>query len=467
MKLPVKKPFILCFLDVDRGRDAEIILPLVYFAENVLGCRVEFSFLWNIHDIYRKKPDLILVANTIGSLLHFRLTKYAHENGIKIFALISEGNFRTDGSFDYYGYNQDKVFYQEYICHWSERTKEFFDKEIPSLGKRNVFTGATGFDRYVIYEFEKKAEFLNRNNLPAFKRIIGYAGWAFGKIYNPQGREELKLYLENFEDGYTWMEDQMKKVEHILREAILHFPDTLFLLKRHPNEANPTITKENPNEMIGLRDYPNVLYITGNENLHDLISVCDIWTAFESTTAIEAWMMGKETVFINPEIDFNRDKTYLGTPIAKDAESFISYIDEFYSKGSIKDFYTKELKKNRIEIIKSTIGHDDGMNHIRAGHYLEKVLKSIEPGEGQSKKIAFNFKFWFMRFLLVTGSFFYIKKLFLILPKFKKTVWMFDTWRFKNLGQLQERYSPYLKRFYRKNHILEKHAEGTLWNSLK
>ncbi len=466
MKSASKKPFILCFLDVDRGRDAEIILPLVYFAENVLGCRVDFSFIWNIHDIYRKKPDLVLIANTIGSKLHHDLTKYAHEHGIKVFALISEGNFRTDGSFDYYGYNTDRVFYQEYLCHWSERTKEFFDREIPSLGERNVFTGATGFDRYVIYEFEKKNDFLKRYRLSGFKRVIGYAGWAFGKMYNPQGREELKPYLQNFEDGFRWLEDQMKEVEHILREAILAYPDILFLLKRHPNEANPTITKENPNEMIGLRDYPNVLYITGNENLHDLINVCDIWTAFESTTAIEAWLMGKETVFLNPDVHFNRDKTFLGTPIAKDAESFKSYIDEYYSKGNITAFYTNELKENRTEILKNTIGSDDGMNHMRAGYYLEKALKDIEPGEGKSRKITFKFKFWFMRFLLVTGSFLYIKKLFLILPKFKKTVWMFDTWKLRNLSLLQKRYGPYMKSFYRKNKISEKYSEGRLWESL-
>jgi hypothetical protein len=137
------KPFILCFLDSDQGRDPEILLPLVYFAETVLKCRVEFSFIWNIHDIYRKKPDLILMANTIGSKLHFKVSKYAHENGIKIFALISEGNFRTEGSFDYYGYNADKTYYQEYICHWSQWTKEFFDKELPTLQNKNVYTGAT------------------------------------------------------------------------------------------------------------------------------------------------------------------------------------------------------------------------------------------------------------------------------------------------------------------------------------
>ncbi len=150
---------ILCFLDDDHGRDTEIMIPLVYFAERELNCRVDFSFMWNIHDIYRKKPDLVLLPNTIGSRLHHKVTKYAWKNDIKVFALISEGIFRTNGTFNYFGYNTDKKFYQEYICHWSERTKIFFDKELPELGKRNVTTGAVGFDRYTIYDFTSKEEY--------------------------------------------------------------------------------------------------------------------------------------------------------------------------------------------------------------------------------------------------------------------------------------------------------------------
>jgi surface carbohydrate biosynthesis protein len=287
---------------------------------------VEFSFIWNIHDIYRKKPDLILMANTIGSRLHFKVSKYAHENGIKIFALISEGNFRTDGSFDYFGYNADKTFYQEYICHWSKRTKEFFDKELPSLQHKNIITGATGFDRYKIYQFEERDEFLKRYNLPRYKAVIGYAGWAFGKIYNQQGRDELRTYFQDLDKGLKWMDQQMKEVESMLRAAIEKFPQVLFILKRHPNEANPTITTEHPNEMIALREYPNVLYITWTENLHDLINVCDLWTAFESTTALEAWLIDKETIYLNPDPDFNRDTTYLGTPISRNSAYFIYYI---------------------------------------------------------------------------------------------------------------------------------------------
>lgn len=457
---------LLCFLDDDHGRDVEIMIPLIYFAENVLNCEVDFSFIWNIHDIFRKKPDLVLLPNTIGSRLHHSVTKYAHENNIRVFALISEGNFRTNGTFNYYGYNSDKKFYQEYICHWSDRTRQFLDKEIPDLKGRNVTTGAVGFDRYTIYDFVSREEYLKKKGLENFKKVVGYAGWAFGKIYNEQGRQELRAINKDVNARTRWMEDQMLKVESILRTAIEANPDILFLLKRHPNEANPTITKENPNEMIRLRHYPNVLYITENENLHDLISVSDLWIGFETTTALEAWLMGKQTVFINPDPDFNRTSIFSGNPVLKSPDEFVQALDAFYENGEVPGFYSEELERNRKKIFVETIGFADGFNHVRAGFYLNEVLHKITPGEGKQKKHRFSFRYWFMYFLLITGQYFYVKSLFLKLPRFKKTVWMFEKWKLQNVRSLQAKYKTFLDRFYSKENIKSRVADHSLWRDL-
>ncbi len=456
----------MCYLDDDHGRDVEIMIPLIYLAERELKCDVELAFMWDIHKIYRRKPDIILIPNTIGSVLHHRLTKYAHENGIKVFGLISEGIFRTNGTFNYYGYNTDKKFYQEYICHWSERTKIFLDGELPGLKDRNVVTGAVGFDRYKIYDFISEDDYLKKKGLSKFNKVVGYAGWAFGKIYNPQGLRELKAISSDVDARVRWIEDQMHKVEDMLRKAVEDHPDVLFVMKRHPNEANPSITKENPNEMIALRDYPNVLYITANENLHDIISASDIWTGFETTTAIEAWLMGKQTLFINPDPDFNRTNIFKGNPLIRTPEEFSRIIARYYETGKVEGFDSEELIKNREQIYRETIGFADGKNHLRAGYYLEKVLKTIHPGEGKSRRIRFSMKYFVMYILMVTGKNFYIKGLFLQLPKFKKTIWIFDKWRLTNVKRLKEKYQPYLDRFYSDHHIREKMSDRSLWKEL-
>ncbi len=457
---------VLCLLDDDHGRDLEMILPLIYFAEKYLNCNVEFAFLYDIHAICRKKPDLLLLPNTIGSRLHFRAAKYAYINNIKVFALISEGNFRTDGTFNYFGYNTDRKFYQEYICHWSERTKTFFDKEVPATTGKNVLTGATGFDRYIIYSFLSKKEYLKAKGLEKFNKVVGYAGWAFGKAYNPQGREELATLFNNSTKGFKWVEEQMFKVEEILKSAIETFPDILFILKRHPNEANPTITREYPNEMIRLRKYPNVLYITGNENLHDLISVCDFWCAFESTTAMEAWLMNKQTLFLNPDPDFNRDTTWLGTPVVKTPSGFINAINHYYSAGEIEGFEDRKLAENRARIIRDTIGFSDGCNHLRAAYYLKKTLSDIHPGAGKSGKIKLSLRFLKMHLLLRIGVFLYNKNIFLSLPKFRKTVWIFEKWRLQNVHVLKNLYSSYFDSFYKKNGLHEKISDESIWTDI-
>ena len=99
--------------------------------------------------------------------------------------------------------------------------------------------------------------------------------------------------------------------------------------------------------MSELAHYSNVVYLCEEESIHDLISVSDIWTCFESTTALESWLMNKQTIFINPEIEFSRDFLYKGSAVVQDYNSFQKLIDEFYSVGKIENFYsaTKDLMR--------------------------------------------------------------------------------------------------------------------------
>jgi surface carbohydrate biosynthesis protein len=439
----------LCFVDNDQGRDVELLLPLIYHAEKYLNCEVKFRFVWDIIAIYREQPDIVILANTVGSKWLFEVAKYANKQNIKVFALISEGNFRTNGTFDYWGYNTDHEFYQDYVCLWSKRTLDFFKEKLPLQAHKMVFTGATGFDRYKIYQFPKKEAFLQRKGLTQFKKVIGYAGWAFGKIHSRIGRQELKYYLKDKPDWMKWTEKQRSEVENILRQLIENNRDTLFILKVHPNETHAHITKESPNEMYRLKGYPNVLYVKNEEPIHDLISASDIWLGFETTSAIEAWMLNKETVLINPDPDFTRGFAHNVSVVAQTYEAVQTCIDEFYREGKIVGFNTHEKVELRSSIIAETIGFSDGLNHLRAAHYLAESLKRTDE---QQKKRVFRLKYFLRSFNLHIGSLLYNRWLFLHLPKFKKTVWAFDRWKLKNIPVLKEKYYPFLDEFYERNH---------------
>lgn len=47
-----------------------------------------------------------------------------------------------------------------------------------------------------------------------------------------------------------------------------------------------------------VREYPNVITLQTEENIYDLINVSDLWITFDSTTALEAWLLGKRHYFI-------------------------------------------------------------------------------------------------------------------------------------------------------------------------
>lgn len=467
MKLQNNKILALCYFDADSGRDVDILLPVIFYAEKYLNIKIEKAFIFDIDKIRRRKPDIVIIANTIGSKLHHQVSQYVYQNNIKLFALISEGNFRTNGTFDYWGYNTDKYFFQEFICLWSNRTKEFLSNELPQFKHKIVLTGATGFDRYKILKFESKASFLKRYNLSQFKKVIGYAGWAFGKLHNPTGLMELKnTFKDNADEMINWMIEQQHCIETILRDAITNNPDILFILKRHPNEIHPHLTQKDNNEMINLSDYPNVLYLRNEEDVHTLINVSDIWTAFESTTVLETWLMkDSPTIFINPEVDFERDKNYLGTVIVQSSEEFQNKIDEFYKTGKIAEMSTSEKINARNEIVKNVIGFDDGMNHIRAGYYLSKTVENIE-NDNMTSNVKFNLLFFMRYFLMLIGQCFYIKSLFIKLPKFKKTLWIFDRFKLKNIEPQKEKYYQYLEDFHTSNKINEKINNPDFWNEL-
>lgn len=457
---------VLCFLDSDSGRDVEMLLPLVYFIEKFLNCRVEFNFIWDVYAVYRKRPDLVLLPNTVGSKLYFQISQYAARQNIPVFALISEGNMRIDGSFDYWGYNTDKQFYQEFVCFWSERTRDFLRRELPEIREKLVLSGATGFDRYNIYQFETKEEFLKRKGLQQYNKVIGYAGWAFGKLSNAQGRDELLSFFKGDASWLQWTEKQMYAVENILRKAIEQYPDILFVLKRHPNEANPSIVAEGRNEMNPLTSYPNVLYVKEEENLHDLISVSDIWMGFETTTSLEAWLMKSQlpTLLLNPDPEFNRDQLFKGSLVLQTSAQLNSAIREFYEAGTIAAWQTDSKLKARQQLIIDTIGWGDGFNHIRTAYYFQKSLEKTSPS--RTIKPHFSLKYAWMYVLMELGKYFYIKNVFIRLPKFKKTIWIFEKFRLRNIPVLQARYAQFMEDFYSRHKVAEKFEDGTLYQTL-
>lgn len=447
---------ILAYFDRDNGRDVELCLPVLYMAERYYGATVDFAFSYDTDAIRRHRPDLVFLPNTVGSNEYIAAAKYAYDNGIKVFALISEGDMRTDGTFDYWGLNKENIFYQERICVWSERVFEFLGQVEPASAAKLVVTGHTGFDRYRVYQFPTKAEALTAEQ-QAYSMVIGYAGWGFGKMSYAQGRAELLSFFKGDESRLAHMEQIRLKVESMLRDAIESNPDVLFILKQHPNESPPTGTAPVINEIAALKHYKNVRYEGVDTPITTLIHVSDLWLSFESTTAVESWALDKTSILLYPDPTFSPNIRNKGLDVAQltvsDSTELQHHIDEWKQKGRLDEFHTAEKQAKRAEIIRNTVGFDDGRNHVRAGIELGKVLQSIVPGS--TPRLPMVPWFVLLWILIHLGRMFYIPGIYGLFKKTRKFKWVFEQYDLKNVHTLRRRYFTYLDAFHESNRLSE------------
>jgi len=369
---------IICFHDTDSGRDVQALTPIIYFLEKILNYTVEQYYIYDTYKIITRVPDLVLTANIVGSKKFVSLSRECYERGIPFFALTAEGNlpeqFFING--DHWGWNKEQILYQNKLCIWSKKVMGFYEAHCPDINKdRLALTGAPGFDLYKMLQYQRNSTEVFPNQ-KSYRLIIGYAGWAFGKAYSSSDLQHLKRVSSyNFDENIKWMKEKRKEVEFILRSAIESNPDILFVLKKHPREHSPAAKEEPLNEMIQLQNYDNVIYLKDNNvSLYKIISSCHLWTCFESTTALEAWLLDIPTVYISPKSDTSRTTdTITGSLVIKDEIEFENTIKKLRSAQLDEYFEDKVLIQNRINIIERSIGFADGLNHVRTALLIQEA----------------------------------------------------------------------------------------------
>ena len=321
--------------------------------------------------IDKYQPRLFFIANGIGAAINFQLVKYAALKGIKVVTLISEGNFKDDiDAVDEFlwGWNKDHYLYEDSHMHWSERTKNLSVAKYPNLKDKIKVSGGCGFDIYKIKPSINKEDFFKKYNKSGYSKVIGVGCWDFGPFF-PNNSRTLYTLPEDLKNRFQKDRDLFNKV---LKNIIQANPDILFILKEHPGN----IMGHDMSGIAGTEDFENVL-ILKNDPIIDTIAVSDIWLTYESTTVLEAWMYGKPTCLLNPSgIDFPRANVYLGSPNYPDEASLQEAIDSFYKDGVLPHFNDEKIASDRKQVIIDTIQWDDGLNHVRAGNEIIRILES-------------------------------------------------------------------------------------------
>lgn len=376
----LKNKRILCFHSFDHGRDVQAMAGIYYLLKHQYKCKLIHVYMYKGYLINIIKPDLIILPNAVGSREVVEISRLAKKCGVPLFINTAEGNipdwYYKEGRF--WGWITERRWYASFMAMWNQRSVDALLKYNKNIDFPVKLTGGTGFD---IYSIKRKLGKHKRGKHGDYQLTVGYAGWSFGKFYSSNDLNHLKkTYAHtNFNEYVDWAKTKRKQVMEILEAAIKTHPDVLFLLKKHPREHDPSMTTPPLNEMNPLLHYGNVIYLDkSKETLGDIISKCDIWTSFESTTMMEAWLLGIETANLLPEGD-NRVSTNIieGSVILTEANGLSDLIVEY--KKNLKLQVGDEILKKRKGIISGNIGYMDGLNHVR-------FVKAIKEGVSSFKE---------------------------------------------------------------------------------
>lgn len=427
------------------GRDQEVA-TLICYALRKKGYSVVQESIFNYkYYIIKYNPRILYAGDPKGAKINYRAVKFAHKLGIPVVTVTAEGNYISEELENmFWGHIADKKLIEQLNLQWSTKARKMALQIDPALANQVKVSGAVGFDRYQIYHFDKKEDWANKYGC-SYSRIVGYGSWAFDAFYRNDQWAQWRERLYGKEQIAQFREERLK-VNEILKQLVERNEDTLFLLKEHPGVVNPDKT-----ELVNLEDYPNVLHIKNEETIADCISVCDIWMAFESTTCLEAWLLGKPTILINPfGGNFVRGNLHKGSPIFRAFEELQGALKGHSESGTIPEFEAKKDERRRI--IEETIQWADGKNHLRAAYLIEKLLAKttqrvidIKASE-KSSAMYENILFKGARFLP-------------FLPRFRTYAAARKRFRKPELNELSRRYRPYLQSFYRENYLTEQNIE--------
>ena len=356
------------------GRDVDICEPILSYLELKYGVSVKRACMRDYAEcLYQLRPKLLL-TETKGSDTDVNAVRFAKALGIKVVNVTGEGDY-VPGKADifFWGWNKPEFAQPDMELLWSDRSRRIIFDELPETNndKYNIkVSGGTGFDRYKFLPFMQKDKFLEKYHLTDYKKVVGFASWGFD-VYDYRG-------------DFAFHKEAGLKLNSVLKELIENNSDILFVLKFHPASQDEMRT-----EFAGLRGYSNVMMLAFEENVSDLINIADLWMGYETTTCLEAWLLGKTTLLINPSGgEFERSIIADGSPIFKTASEVQNAIDEYYKCGFIKAF--EELNTNRSDIIINVIENDDGMNHVRAG---EMVFDLLENTRENGQRDGFNWRY--------------------------------------------------------------------------
>lgn len=321
---------------------------------------VEKSIHNGIYYILRFRPRCVYISNIIGAKINFACAILAKSMGIRLITGLSEGDLNEDKVINlFYGHNYLSKPIEDALLVWNENVKNLILKHHPSYNSKVFVTGSLTADKYKFKDIPSPPQLDKVRH--KYKYVIGVGCWAFRYYFD---RKDI-FTLEQIQSRQTDRDIFAKGLYDLISKK----NDYLFLIKTHPGEKD--IYYGSGIEQI--KELDNTVIYSNDENITQIINSTDLWLTYESTTALEAWLLGKETLVFNPT-GLRRDSSQIlrAQMIVRDSKELMHEIEYFFNKGELAK--SNSLNKKRDKIINNVIGYPDGYNHERVSKIIAEYL---------------------------------------------------------------------------------------------
>ncbi len=358
------------------SRDTNIVDPVLCSLSDRYNYSIKCGSVWYfLFKLLYYRPKVLLISNDSGSLINVNVFKFANMLGIKTISMISEGlhykSLEPDmqkefNSLLFWGNNVNKINYTDLRLIWSNSFRNEIFRDVQYAENYNIkVTGATGFDRYILLKEKGLLDGFENEIFKKYNHTVLLVGYGF---------DILKNALDNSSASGVKDEELLSRCSHrtivrdIYETIISHNPNTIFILKHHPGSDDIEYS-----EFEGLDKYENTIVYHKNIDMTKLVCVSDLVIAYESTVCMEAWILGKTTVLVNPKgTCFTRSNLHEGSVIVENSYELQKLLDEFYMSGNMLVF--DKLRKKREEILTDQIQFCDGFNYLRSAKIINDYI---------------------------------------------------------------------------------------------
>lgn len=326
--------------------------------------------------IARHRPRLVYLSNTGGARQNVRVALACKKQNISLVSGIAEGNLAQMSKEHAYGWNLSHQPLEDRLLVWSARFLKQLLSVAPEYEAIATPTGYPGVDRYHFVPADRSWIDVHKRRIGA-QMVVGVGCWEFPSDARRKTIENDAQASQIKKTSVAFHHESRDKFDAELQRVMLDNPNTLFLLKMHPGSRGDL--RESGIECAS--QLQNALLVSDQQSIQQCLAASDLWVTYESTTAMEAWLMSTPSVTLNPNgPNFPQGRTVIwqAQPLVESSGE-LNRIIKNVSAGNEIPGYSECLEKQQraLEIAYEFL---DGLNHVRCAVEIEKVLCQTQQG---------------------------------------------------------------------------------------